>query len=146
MGQLTLAQEDSDARSLRASGQLGADTSGSSKASAPSPDGRRVSLEVDPLDAPPPDGRTADATVAELMRPLWADLLALCVLPAAGAAPRAGGFRRLRPPWAAAPPPADDDASSAELRDHFMYCAFKKSHRKRYERKVGGDRPLLLSG
>ena len=32
--------------------QLGADTSGSSTASAPSPDGRRVSLEVDPLDAP----------------------------------------------------------------------------------------------
>ena len=58
--------------------------------------------------------------------------------PAASAASRRGRGK--------APPPADDDASSAELRDHFMYCAFKKSHRKRYERKVGGDRPLLLSG
>ena len=82
------------------------------------------------------------------MRPLWADLLSLCVLPAAGAAPRAGGFRRLRPSWADAPPPAEvaTDAVADELRDHFMYCAFKKSHRKRYERKVGGDRPLLLNG
>ena len=105
--------------------------------------GEPVLMEV---NINPAFGTFTDATVAELMRPLWADLLALCVLPAAGAAPRAGGFRRLRPPWAEAPPPADDDASSAELRDHFMYCAFKKSHRKRYERKVGGDRPLLLSG
>ena len=88
----------------------------------------------------PAFGTFTDATVAELMRPLWADLLALCVLPAAGAAPRAAasaasarrGPRRRRPPTTTRAPPS--------FRDHFMYCAFKKSHRKRYERKVGGDR------
>lgn len=133
----------------------------------------------------PAFGTFSDDTEERLVRPMFADLLALAVLPFApggGGAPAAptGRFRRVRcaglelpgpgppPPGAegvesaegasapapaliaeAAPPAgpaasARADAISDDLRSHMAYVAFKQSSKKRYERKVIEERPLLL--
>jgi len=103
--------------------------------------GRVALMEV---NVNPAFGTFTAATEARLMRPLFEDLLSLCVLPAAGAHPRAGRFRLVRPPGGLDGPSSLPEAATKELQAHQAYVAFKKSSRKRYEHQFA-DRPLVLS-
>ena len=97
----------------------------------------------------PAFGAFAPATRDALVRPLFADLLALVVLPhATGAPPARGHWRRIgcdADADAAPPPPPPPPSVENELRAHFAYVTFKRSHRKRYEKKVGAERPIHLT-
>ena len=82
-------------------------------------------------------------TEARLIRPMYEDLLRLCVLPTAGGPlvppPRPGRFRLVRPAGglAAALSAGAEDMAAADLKAHLAYVTFKKSSRKKYERKAG---------
>ncbi len=91
----------------------------------------------------PAFGTFLPKTADELIRPLFHDLISLSVLPYApgGSPPREGRFRRIRTAG------IDDGemAVPAALQEHLTYMTFKRSRRKRYERKVGADRPFHLA-
>ena len=100
----------------------------------------------------PAFGAFLPRTEERLIKPLFEDLLTLCVLPTregGGLPARAGRFRRVRAPGlavaATAASGSDDDVVTRELQAHLAYVTFKKSSRKRYEHKVGDERPLVLS-
>jgi len=98
----------------------------------------------------PAFGTFLESTCCELVRPMFADLLRLCVVSSSTNAPQAGGFRCVRQPDACRAVPLDAAPATAnnvskELQAHFTYITFKKSHRKRYEHKVGNRRALWLS-
>lgn len=81
---------------------------------------------------------------------MFEDLLRLCVLPLIGGRvqARTGHFRRIRLPGlsvATKAPPFDETAK--QLQAHLAYMAFKKSSKKRYERKATAavEQPVVLS-
>jgi len=81
-------------------------------------------------------------TEALLVRPLFDDLLSLCVLPAIGGmAPRAGRWRLVRP--AGFESKVEDQVAVKELQEHQCYIMFKKSARKKYERQFAESNFLL---
>ena len=91
----------------------------------------------------PAFGAFLPRTEARLIRPMYEDLMRLCVLPTAGGAlvppPRPGRFRQVRPAGglAAALTVGAEDAAATDLKAHLAYVTFKKSSRKKYERKAG---------
>ena len=81
-------------------------------------------------------------TASRLTNPLFEDLASLCMMPAieGGPEPRAGRWLQVRAAGfgeegAAGGGSAADEGTSRALREHQMYMAFKKSHRKKYERQ-----------
>ncbi|KAL3917374.1 MAG: hypothetical protein SGPRY_006429 [Prymnesium sp.] len=79
-------------------------------------------------------GKFHPRTQKGLIRPLFEDLMSLCVLPAARnvrAAP--GGWCRVRCGNGALQP--ETSVATKELQEHQMYVAFKKSSKKKYERQ-----------
>lgn len=105
-------------------------------------DGRAWLMEV---NINPAFGSFLPRTERELIGPMFADLLRLCVLPAAGGGPPAqpGGFRQLRPPG------LESDVSSLpdDMQEHLTYLTFKKSRRKKYEHKAAAaaERPIWIA-
>ena len=109
--------------------------------------------------------RFVERTEATLIRPLFEDLVRLCVLPAAGGTAASGssgdaggsGSSGSGSGSLIAPPPypgrfvrvreagglnealaaGSTDTASDELQAHLAYVTFKKSGRKKYERKAG---------
>jgi len=94
----------------------------------------------------PAFGAFLPTTKAQLIEPMFADLVNLVVLPATvGVAPKAGRFRRVRQAQAGDLGGATSHSSSKEMQAHFAYITFKRSPRKKYEEKVVTERPVLLS-
>ena len=113
----------------------------------------------------PAFGSFHERTEATLIRPLFEDLVRLCVLPAAGSTAASGssgdaggsGSSGSSSRSLIAPPPypgrfvrvreagglnealaaGSTDTASDELQAHLAYVTFKKSGRKKYERKAG---------
>jgi hypothetical protein len=103
----------------------------------------------------PAFGKFTAKADAQLIRPMFEDLLQLCVLGAAGAgadaapdarAPRTGRFRCVRPPGLTAADGANSGEAASELQAHLAYMTFKKSSKKKYERKATTvAQPMFLS-
>jgi len=90
----------------------------------------------------PAFGTFHERTEQRLIGPLFADLIRLCVLPAASglaaSSPQPGRFRKVREAGGLAEALArGGDTASDELQAHQAYVTFKKSSCKKYERKAG---------